>query len=156
MNTRLEIQPYVGVGPLKFGMTQEEVAKKLGKPDSIRDHGDEIRESREGHGLQVVYAKNGDGIVEIGFSSGIKSLQYDGIYVFQEKPLDVLKHITASGSKIYELLGFLVLLDIGITFTAFHNVDDNSEHEDNGEKAVTVFKLGRWDNLRDRLSEYNI
>ncbi|TDS17303.1 hypothetical protein [Sphingobacterium paludis] len=156
MNTGFEIQPYVGVGPLKFGMTQEEVAKKLGKPDSIRDQGDEIRESRAGHDLQVVYAKNGGGIVEMGFGSGIRSLHYDGIYVFEEKPLDVLTHITASGSKIYELLGFLVLLDMGITFTAFHNLDDDGEDDDNGEKAVTVFKSGRWDNFRDRLSEYKI
>ena len=156
MNTPLEIQPYVGVGPLKFGMTADEVAAEIGLPDCIEDEGDEIREFREKNDFHVVYAKDGTGVVEMGFGSGVKLLQYDSMYVFKETPLDVLKHIVGLGNKPYESLGFLVFLDIGITFTGFHDLDEDDDDDDNGEKAVTVFKLGRWDDWRDKLSEYKI
>ncbi|TDS17305.1 hypothetical protein B0I21_101169 [Sphingobacterium paludis] len=108
MNTPFEIQPYVGVGSLKFGMTADEVAAEIGLPDHIEDQGDEIMEIREKKDFDVVYAKDGTGVVEMGFGSGVKLLQYDGMYVFKEKPLDVLKHIVGLGNKPYESLGFLI------------------------------------------------
>lgn len=155
MNTRFEIQPNVGVGSLKFGMTADEVAAEIGIPDCIEDEGDEIRELREKNDLHVVYAKDGTGVVEMGFGRGVKLLQYDGMYVFKEKPLDILKHIVGLGNEPYESNGFLVFLDIGITFTGFHDLDEDDE-DDNSDKAVTVFKLGRWDDTRYRMFEYKI
>ncbi|KGE15865.1 hypothetical protein [Sphingobacterium deserti] len=97
MNTPFEIQPYVGVGSLKFGMTADEVAAEIGLPDCIEDEGGEIRELREKNDFHVVYAKDGTGAVEMGFGSSVKLLQYDGMYVFKETPVDVLKHIVGWG-----------------------------------------------------------
>lgn len=43
---------------------------------------------------------------------------------------------------MFETSGSIVIPEIGMTFTGFH--DDNE-----ADKAVTVFPLGRWDPWKD-------
>jgi hypothetical protein len=44
-------------------------------------------------------------------------------------------------------LGFIVLLNLGITLTGFHD-------EATDERAVTVFTRDRWDSIKEKLKPF--
>ncbi|EIJ45150.1 hypothetical protein GWL_45900 [Herbaspirillum sp. GW103] len=48
----------------------------------------------------------------------------------------------------YESVGFIVLLNLGITLTGFHD-------DDIYQRAVTVFTRGRWDDLLQKLKPFD-
>ena len=52
-----------------------------------------------------------------------------------------------SSAKAHEILGSLVLLDLGISMTGFH--DGARERV-----AVAVFERGRWDRCKARMKIY--
>lgn len=150
MSEVFDIDPYVGVGKLKFGMTQDEVARILGKPDDLEtDTEGEAREFRNENGLQTVYSEKDRLLVEIGFSSNIETLTFNNTALFTNKPLDVFRFLLAADKQPYELLGFVVLLTLGITLTGFHD-------EAADERAVTVFARGRWDSMKKKLKPFKI
>jgi hypothetical protein len=150
MSDTFDIDPYIGVGKLKFGMTQDEVARILGKPDDLEtDSEGEVREFRNENGLQTVYTESDRRLVEIGFSSNIKTLAFNNTALFTNKPLDVFRMLLAADKQPYELLGFVVLLNLGITLTGFHDKAAD-------ERAVTVFTKGRWDSMKGKIKPYNL
>jgi len=144
-----DINPYIGVGKLKFGMTQDEVARILGKPHDLEtDSEGEVREFRKENGLQTAYSEIDRRLVEIGFSSNIETLTFNNTALFSNKPLDVFRFLLAADKQPYELLGFVVLLNLGITITGFHD-------EETEERAVTAFARGRWDSIKERLKPFS-
>lgn len=149
MSELFEIDPYVGVGKLKFGMTQDEVAQILETPDDVEiDSEEEIREYRNDNGLQTVYSKRDKRLVEIGFSSNIETLTFNNTPLFTKNPFDVFRILVVADKQPYELLGFIVLLNLGITLTGFHDKAAD-------ERAVTVFTRGRWDSMKERLKPFS-
>jgi hypothetical protein len=150
MSELFEIDPYVGVGKLKFGMTRDEVARILGKPDDLEtDSEGEVREFRSENGLQTVYSTRDRQLVEIGFSSNIETLTFNNTSLFTNKPLDAFRMLLAADKQPYELLGFIVLLNLGITLTGFHDKATD-------ERAVTVFIRGRWDSMKNKLKPFRL
>jgi len=150
MSEVFEIDPYAGVGKLKFGMSPDEVAQSLGPPDDVDiDAEGEIREYRNDNGLQTVYSTNDKRLVEVGFSSNISTLVFKKTALFTNKPLDVLRLLSAADKQPYELLGFIVLLNLGITLTGFHDKAAD-------ERAVTAFARGRWDSMQERLKPFKL
>jgi hypothetical protein len=77
-------------------------------------------------------------LVEIGFISNIETLTCNNTALFTNEPLDVVRILLAPDKQPYELPGFVVLLNLGITLTGFHD-------QATDERAVTVFTKGRWD-----------
>jgi hypothetical protein len=150
MSELFEIDPYVGVGKLKFGMTRDEVARILGKPDDLEtDSEGEVREFRSENGLQTVYSTRDRQLVEIGFSSNTETLTFNNTSLFTNKPLDAFRMLLAADKQPYELLGFIVLLNLGITLTGFHDKATD-------ERAVTVFIRGRWDSMKNKLKPFRL
>ncbi len=149
MQVDWDIQPYVGVGQLKFGMTPDEVAAVLGPPDGSRFNADmqEIRERRRESALQAVYSANDKRLVELGFSSPISELRFDGVQLFSAKSDEALRHVIQHDGDPFVTHGFIVFLGLGITMTGF---DDDDE----AQKAVTVFEKGRWDAVKPRMHKF--
>ncbi len=145
---KFDIKPYIGVGSLKFKMRPDEVVGILGKPDDVdEENGEELREYRVDNGLQTVYSSNVEELVEIGFSSNIIGLSYNGIELFRRSSADVLDFLIAEDKSPYALLGYIVLLSLGVTLTGFHDADED-------QKAVTVFTKGRWNSMKDKLTPF--
>lgn len=139
MTIKLNIQPYVGVGDIRFGLTQSEIEKLLGPADSQNKgfRGD-FKQYRRDNGLITTYDRSTNKLVEIGFSQNITELEFENEKIFSVPPLDILCKLIKLDGAPYERLGFIVLLKLGVTLTGFH--DGATE-----QKAVTVFVHGRWD-----------
>lgn len=132
------IDPYVGALPIKFGMTPDEVEAAIGPAGrkSGNSSMQEFVEKRSEIGIRVTYSKDG-GVVEIGFLPHAK-LFFEGKSLFEERdPVGILKNID---NQPLESHGFLVFMNLGITETGFHDRDP-------GQRAFTVFKKGRWNEL---------
>ena len=148
MSFEFDIKPYVGAGQLRLGMTPEEVYSILGPPDDIENNiFKEIKESRLENGLNTVYSSSDRRLVEIGFSPNITGLIFNGLSVFSERSLKVFKKFLQEDKEPFETVGFIVLLNIGVTLTGFH---DNSPDD----RAVTLFEKGRWDSEKPDLKPY--
>lgn len=139
MSNEFNIYSYVGVGDVRFGMSSAQVEHLLG-PAVSRRKGflGEITEYRRDGGLLATYAKDSDALVELGFSENILELQLDGKKLFATNEPETFSDLVRADGRPYETVGFIVLLELGITLTGFHN---NSK----AKKAVTVFVKGRWD-----------
>ena len=60
-----------------------------------------------------------------------------------------LSQLLKEDSCPYEYVGFVVLLDVGITLTGFHDGDVS-------QRAVTAFRQGRWDHLKNKFKRLRI
>lgn len=143
------IDPLIGVGEVKFGMTAAQVSSLIGAPDEsdLDEDSNEIREYRRENGIQAVYSENAKELVELGFGTNIVELNYDGVPLFTASDRAVYDRLLADDSNPYTLHGFIIFLEIGVTLTGFFK-------SDNDDKAVTVFKKGRWDPLRPEMKKF--
>ena len=133
--------PYVSVGTIKFGMTNEEVDKMQGKADSISVDGKgEVEEDRGN--ISIRY--DDEGVAEIAFSSGC-FLEYDGCNL--NKLDNLVQFLMKRDRKPFECLGFLIFKGLGLAISGYHDGDDE-------QKAITAFKRGRWDSMTEYFSEY--
>lgn len=135
------IAPYEAVGPLHFGMSQDEVVASIGSPN---------RHSKNRTGNPVLWynglnvtIENG-GLVEVGFGPE-EAVAVLGVSPFSDS--DALARLCELDGNPQEVLGFIVLQKVGITLTGFH---DNNE----SQKAVTAFSRGRWDALRSKMTPF--
>lgn len=145
---KLEIQPYIGVGVLRFGMNQDAIAQLIGAPTrQKKGFSGELTEYRRENGLLTTYDKNTHELVEIGLSRNILELEYQNSEIFSSPPMAILSELVKLDGRPYESLGFIVLLNLGITLTGFHDGDVN-------QKAVTVYAQGRCDDFLDELKPF--
>lgn len=148
MNGAYEIYPYVGVGQLRFGMTPDEIAKVLGPAEESGLHpSGEFYEDRFDATILTIYSKIDRRLVQVGFSRWAKGVIYKSIDLFSASPDEVLQMLLQDDGQPYESLGFIVLLDLGIALTGFH---DNSEDE----RTISVFAKGLWDSRKARLKPF--
>jgi len=146
MVNNFEILSHVGVGPLRFGMTPAEVAAQLGAPEiSRRNMLKKLSESRGW--IATMYEKDTDRLTEVGFSRFFENLTYSGLNIFKDPGQAVLKRLCDEDGKPYQTLGFIVLLNLGVTLTGFH--DGNED-----QKACTVFAKGTWGIEKDELKPF--
>lgn len=149
MNYSLDIRSYVGVGDIKFGMTPREVEGLIGPASSVTaGFLGERTEYRRDNGLLATYSKEG-GLVELGFSHNIAELQWDGKKLFTLPPDQAMRDLVQNDGKPYETVGFVVLLNLGVTLTGFHD-------EALAQKAVTVFAKGRWDDEISNMKPFSL
>lgn len=139
MPTTFDIRPYEGVGPLRFGMIPDEVEHVLGKPDKVkRNFLGEWTEHREANGLVTTFDRETNELVEVGFSPNITSLHYASLNLFSGNPRDTLHELARHDATTYEMVGFIIMLKLGITLAGFQTGEQS-------DLAVTVFAKGRWD-----------
>ncbi|NQE49758.1 hypothetical protein [Herbaspirillum rubrisubalbicans] len=149
MNKQFDIQPYSGVGDLRFGMNHVMVEELLGTATTKEEgFSGETTEYRRDNGLLTTYGLNKDELVEVGFSRNILELEFDGSRIFTDPPKEVLRKLVNLDGNPYESVGFIVLLNLGVTLTGFHD-------DDIYQRAVTVFARGRWDDLLQKLKPFD-
>lgn len=147
MPNEFEIKPYLGVGPLQFGMTPQEVAAALGPPEASRRHFMKtLIEYRDW--LVTMYEKDTDRLYEVGFGRFFETLTYQGTNIFKDPDPEVLRKLCAEDGQPYQALGFIVLLKLGMTLTGFHDGDEE-------KKACTVFAKGTWGVEKDELKPFS-
>jgi hypothetical protein len=138
--TDFTLVPQKGALPLTFEMTPTEVQSAVGPPESseVNDSGE--LEERRAH-LIVRYSSLDSLVVEIAFLPAAK-VWYKGHDLFRER--SSLQFLSREDPP-YEFVGFLIFLGLGITLTGFHDNDES-------QKAITVFRAGRWDEFKSEMT----
>jgi hypothetical protein len=144
MNQSFEIVSYLGAKPLLFGMTQDQVEALVGPPQMIRHDFGETNALYEF--FSVRYSKQGKTMVEVGFSKPV-NVTILGINPFTQK--NGFRDLLREDSCPYESYGFIVLLNLGITLTGFHDNDPN-------QLAITAFTRGRWDDSKSEFRKFPV
>ena len=141
--TDMNLIPYVGVGSIRFGMTPEKVAAVLGKPDSTTTSGrGELEEHRSEMTLR--YDSEGNELVEISLYPD-SGLNLDGENLYGST--DLTRYLLSKDPNPVECFGFLLFLKLGIATTGFHDEDEDQE-------AISIFKKGLWDSMRDNFTPF--
>lgn len=139
------IEPYEAIGLLHFGMSQDDVVASMGEPQRLT-------KTRDGNPI-LWYNDNelnviieNDGLVEVGFSPEAP-VSIRGIHPFTDP--DAFTKLCKLDGSPHEMLGFIVLQNLGITMTGFHDNDES-------QKAVTTFTRGRWDALASQMKPFSL
>ena len=119
------IDPYIGAGPIKFGMTKAQVAKILGKPEHSGKTYTGRTDERRGP-IAIRYNKKGK-VDEISFLDTV-SVTFDGQDLFNSpKGLKFLE----TKEKPVSSYGFKIFFSLGIAVTGISKKKE--------EKTVSVF-----------------
>lgn len=119
------IEPYIGAGPIKFGMTKAEVSKILGKPEHSAKNSIGLLVERRG-AVKIRYNDKGKAN-EISFLDTV-SVIFDGQDLFNSP--QGLKFLQTKEKPI-DKYGFKVFFSLGIAVTGI-----SKKKED---KTLTVF-----------------
>jgi hypothetical protein len=133
-----ELLPYVGAGPLRFGMLPDEVASLLGEPTLVRKNRSGERDERRDL-LAITFDKDLLGIAEIEFYKEAR-VTFRESSVFEQEE-EAYRTLLLADGEPFESLGTVVLMKLGITLSA-----PKEEH-----KTITVFSKGRWDRFIPKL-----
>jgi hypothetical protein len=141
-NTEFELFPYVGAGPLKFGMLSTQVEKILGIAEESINHRGQRVEHRGF--LTLGYSKGGDcKLNHIGFGRQMVGVRYGALKIFSE-PYDmrhqhhVLRALCAEDGAPRFSLGFVILFNLGFAMTGFQDKEED-------DLTFVAFPKGGWD-----------
>jgi hypothetical protein len=139
----IAITPYEAVGDVRFGMSRDQVIAALGSPKmTTRDRGGNVLLV---YGTQDVTI-GPEGMVEASFVPGAP-VMIAGVDVFTDP--DAFLELCRIDGAPKEMLGFVIFLNLGLTMTGFHDLDES-------QKAVTAFARGRWDVLLSELKDFRV
>jgi len=143
MESIFEIRSYVGASPLLFGMAEHKIEGIVGPPlrKTINNRGEGSAQYKS---FSLRYSPTEKTLVEIGFSKSAK-VTYDALDLFGDA--EAFRELLRRDSCPYEYYGFIILLDLGITFTGFHDSDIS-------QRAVTAFNRGRWNHLKEKFKKF--
>ncbi len=140
-----EIVSYVGAKPLLFGMTEDQAERAIGSP--LKTSVNFLGEKNSNYeGFNVSYSAQSGGLVEAGFSSDV-NVVIRGMELFREP--EAFGKLLQEDSCPYEYVGFVILLDLGITLSGFH---DNDPYQ----LSITAFTRGRWDHLKGKFKKLKV
>lgn len=134
-----ELIPHKSIGPLHFGMTAAEVDSVLGKPVRISRVRHIQGESRTYEHVQV--GLNADGKlnhigIDYHFPGKVICAEID---LFQDA--DALSQLCRLDGDPFVWVGFVMLLNLGVSLAGFHTADDTG-------KAANFFPAGRYDEFK--------
>jgi hypothetical protein len=140
---RFQIEPYEGPLPIRFMASEREVVELLGEPNSRSTNfrGDRIFDYEF---LNVGFDED-RGVTHIGFLPG-SEVTFGNLDVFES---GAFEELMKRDSDPVEVVGLILLLNLGIAFSGFH---DN----DSSQKAVAVFVRGAYDRLKGRMKPFCI
>jgi hypothetical protein len=124
-------------------MSRDEVIATAGHPKVIKKdrHGDLVLD----YHLKLRVTIAPEGVVEVGILPEIPT-DICGVDVFSDP--GAFSKLCALDGDPREILGFIVLLNLGITMTGFHDGDE-------GQKAVTVFTRDRWNKFKPDMNPFS-
>lgn len=135
-----------GFDPLMLGMTRAEIDAALGetaKPDG-EGHPGEPAFVYEAASARVVLREGR--AVELALWPPAQAT-FGGRSLFGNP--DVWREIVEADGDAHETFGFLVLRNLGLTLTGFHD-------DDPGQLAVTAFEPGRWDAVASGMKPFRL
>lgn len=131
------IDPHVGVGPIRFGMSEAEVTEILGPPEHVRqtEARTEFRENGEGEHCIVIYRDGG--VSEIDFEKTAKTLSLDGRKLFSGKRDALIDELIERTDTVFENFEGYVFPDLGLNMSNGENFRENPN--------ICVFAAGVFD-----------
>ena len=151
MSTEFDLQPYLGAGPLRLGMSRKQVEAVLGLPDKTRSTTffNETIEFRCENALQTVYSAEG-ALVEISFGGAVEGVTFNDLDVFKAPGREVIERLVKADGSPLEIVGIIVFLNLGISMTGFLQDDEP------GQKAIGVFAKGRFDTKLEKMRPFKM
>lgn len=139
----LEIHPNIGVAEIAFGASLDEVRQQWGNPISIV-------KGRSGETVarypNIRLTFDDAGLAEVGVAPAANPI-IDGA-----RPLSSMadfERLIREDGQAQQLLGFIVLENLGLTITGVHDGDT-------GQLALSAFRAGRWAPLRDEMKPFRM
>ena len=130
------IEPFIGMGPVKFGMSPSEVSEILGPPEDIDADGDDLCEYRA-IDMPIINYRN-DAVTEIEVFYDVKNVTFEDVNIFEDDGLDVLRKLELKNAGAKTYVGAIMFESLGI---AAGRLDEDVP----GEHSVTAFCKGLWD-----------
>jgi hypothetical protein len=143
MPAEMNIVPLVGLGSIQFGMSPADVAAVLGQPTSESRSDGDVELYYDNH-MNCFFDQNSK-LFQIGATRRAKGLMLSSTDIFATESFLVLRTIERNFGNCYEMLGFIVFPEAGITLTGFHDGDES-------QKAMTLFPKGLWDKYRSEFT----
>ena len=138
----MEIVPFVSVGAVKFGDTQERVEKFLGGVGLTRERFGLIE---NWYRSTQVFFREGK-VCEIGIPHP-GPLFFRGVDIFSDK--GAWRELCKIDGKPLEIFGIVVLPALGISFSGLHD-------EDFENCSVSGFSKGHWDHKFASMSPFTL
>ena len=141
------VTPYVGVGPIRLGMTGAQLHALLGPPNSSRRSrfGPKLIEHWRQEDLTVVLSGPQGGAAEISFGSHQAGAEVHNVPLFSRSGPDTYRDLCRLDGAPREDVGMTVQFRLGITLDGFLATDQD-------QRVVTVFAAGTWDEGDPRLT----
>jgi hypothetical protein len=162
MNT-WTVDPYIGVGPIRFGMTPKEVEAILGPVVETKDHSKFkglqpflmehnkgfVTEFREvvAKSEPIIPYKFGE-VVLIDFYKDCKSLKFREINLFKESKRKIIDKLSSISENIFLTFEGFIFLDFGIMLSSAENFNSNPN--------IGMTKLGYNDPQIENLMANNL
>lgn len=142
------VMSYVGVGPLRFGMTRDEVHQLIGNPLSIDKSGgsEELTEYWSNNGLQLTYSEMDETLLEISLYPNLQNVQLNGLNLFEVPGTHAFKLLHDWDNAPLRIFSVSIFLKLGLAVNGFL-------HDDDGAKSVTAFAKGRWNDWPSKKNE---
>lgn len=138
-----EIMPFLGIGPIRFGMSPMQAADIIGKPVSIDEDDDGYLREYRSVDLPIISYQDRQ-VVEIEAFSEVGDVTFDGRNIFGEAGPEIMRFLEEKNGETVANAGVVLFNGIGLTCGRL----DESPREDH---SITAFARGLWD---DRLSRF--
>jgi hypothetical protein len=133
----LDIRPFEGVLPIRFGLSRPRVVEILGAPDSSDEQVDSWGRTLD---VNIGYDELG-AVNQLGLGPGEYELTIGGqLFWTPHRHPDPNPTFLALDPEPLERVGFLVFTKLGIATTGYHD-------DDPGQYAISVYPRGAWDEL---------
>ncbi len=139
-----EIIPFIGMGPIRFGISPAEVTAIIGPPESTDDDDGYLSEYRAVELPIVSYEKNV--VTEIEAFYDVENVTFRGRRIFDEPGLAIIQFLEQENGGARMNVGTVLFKDIGITAG---RLDEGTR----GDHSVTAFAQGLWDDRIGRFKE---
>jgi hypothetical protein len=145
--SNFELSPYKGAGLIEFGMDATQVELLLGTPDKTSVSHLKQRVDFRAF-MNIGYsAEEPQVVVHLGFGRQMEGVAYKGTPIFGDVKNLSFQMLLQDDGNPCTYLGFIVLLNLGITLTGFHD-------DDVSQQSVAMFQQGAWDARKSKLKPY--
>lgn len=143
----MKISKYKSFGPVNFGTSETEVVKQLGNPRNTRTNNEN---ELEYHYDDVIVRYDATSkLVREGTLLPKESGEFQINDMVLDWRDDFLKTLCLADGDPNEFYGYIVLFNLGITLTGFHDGDDP-------QKAISAFSLGDWDQFKGDMTAFKL
>lgn len=143
----MKIVTYKSFGSISFGMSENEVVKQLGKPSSTRTNNENELEYH--YGDVIIRYDAASNKVREGTLIPKKSGEFQINDLVLDWHNDFFKTLCLTDGDPYEFYGYIVLFNLGISLTGFHDGDES-------QKAISAFSQGDWDQFKEDMTAFKI